>query len=838
MWLQTTILTFLFFPISLGFGFFILSLASIRLIEQSRLTRLQFVLLGFVIGAPATSTLAQLLSLVSASIEFHLGILLLISLIGLVVTWRFWRPRAQDLPDIAGWLALALPLAFITWWWSFGAFSSFPFGDIGADVHWIKTAQEYAETGVLNPYASQSYGDLRSALAGALSGTFGLDLLQFNWVYRYFSILGFLAAYYAVADSIFDEPRRKWLAFFLAAAGNVLGLLTNGSVAVVGSLVYLSVLLRSRDTARPDRAPGTSLSILLLAAGGLIAIVLAFLVNNNTLMLALLLVISVFFNILNRSGKFGHDIATRAFAGIAWPAALMFGHRSSYLFIPIAMASWLFYVAIANFIAEARPVAVKTLRIIALLLPCICVSILVWVVATRLGYLQQPAVNANCLFSYVTEVLIGRAIRHGDEMFLGAGPDVAALEIGRVIGPFFAVGISLLLFWYIGKRFMWASGSDRSAGTARLLWSWIAGCALCIAALSGFPFFYRTVFVTSGFFTIAATELFRQMLTDPGPEAGKRRRVVGVVAGISVAALVVGLYASSWGIYYPYAAYQAAFRVWEIAGLVLVLIFAALTFAPSHRTQVIGLVAMIGLGVALDHAGLAILLMPHTFGKPPGPVSVVSHYDASDLRADRWLHDNARKALLISDPYTLGMAQAITGAPAMYLFSNLDTVNQATADRAKAAISAIEEPASKEDKVRKTCVSVAPFLRDLNQEALAQIRRPDIRVAMLRPVRPPRDDQDKVPPTVDYEDASRVWSGILPSSSGWNVVAEINPRTIKWLHLDTGQRLSYFPPDQPLDSAIVDSLKAGPFPVLFFDGQNAIVLLECTDAGMNLTDTH
>src|SRR6185437_11501793 len=271
------------------------------------------------------------------------------------------------------------------------------------------------------------------------------------------------------------------------------------------------------------------------------------------------------FNILNRSGKFGHDIATRAFAGIAWPAALMFGHRSSYLFIPIAMASWLFYVAIANFIAEARPVAVKTLRIIALLLPCICVSILVWVVATRLGYLQQPAVNANRLFSYVTEVLIGRAIRHGDEMFLGAGPDVAALEIGRVIGPFFAVGISLLLFWYIGKRFMWASGSDRSAGTARLLWSWIAGCALCIAALSGFPFVYRTVSVMSVFFIIAATELIRQTLTDPGPEASKRRRVIGVVAGVSVAALVVGLYASSWGIY-PYAAYQAAFRVWEIAG--------------------------------------------------------------------------------------------------------------------------------------------------------------------------------------------------------------------------------------------------------------------------------
>ena len=209
MWLRTTILTFLFFPISLGVGLFILSLASIRLIEQSRLTRLQFVLLGFTIGAPATTTLAQLLSLLSADIQLHLGILALISVFGLAATWTFWRPGAGDWKDIAGWFALALPLAFVTWWWSFGAFSSFPFGDIGADVHWIKSAQEYADTGVLNPYASQSYLDLRAALAGALSGTFGLDLLQFNWVYRYFSILGFLAAYYAVAHCIFADGRRR-----------------------------------------------------------------------------------------------------------------------------------------------------------------------------------------------------------------------------------------------------------------------------------------------------------------------------------------------------------------------------------------------------------------------------------------------------------------------------------------------------------------------------------------------------------------------------------------------------------------------------------------------------
>jgi hypothetical protein len=843
MWLHTTILTLLFFPISLGFGFFILSLASITLIEQSRLTRLQFVLLGFIIGAPAIATLVQLLSLISANIKLHLGILSLISLFGLAATWAFWRPRTQDWVDIARWTALALPLAFITWWWSFGAFSSFPFGDIGADVHWMKTAQEYANTGVINPYASQSYVDLRPALAGALSGTFGLDLLQFNWVYRYFSVLGFLAAYYAVADSIFADPRRKWLAFFLAAAGNVLGLATNGSLAVIGSFTYLTVLLTSRDAARPHNTRSLFLSIMLPTAGGLLAIVFAFIINNNALMLALLLVIPGLFNVLNRSGKVGHNIATQTFASVAWPAALMFLHRSSYLFIPIAIASWLFYIAAANCIREGRPLVLKTLRIAALVLPCICFSILAWVLATRLGYLQQPAMNANHLFSYVTVVLIGRTIQRGDEMALGAGPDVAALEIGRVIGPFFAVGIGLLLCWYIGKSSMRSpvGCSRRSAETARLLWSWIAGCALCIVALSGFPFLYRTVFVSSGFFTITATDIFSQMLTGPGTETGKRRRLVGCVAGISVAALVVGLYAFNWGIDYPSAGYQAAFRVWELTGLALVLVFAALTFAYSPRTQVLALAATIGLGIALDRAGLAILLMPHAFGKPPTvPASIVSHYDASDLGAAHWLHDNKRRAVLISDPYTLGMTQALTGAPGIYLFSNLDTVNQTIADRAKAAISAIIEPASKEDKARKTCISIAPILADLNQEALAQIGHADRRVALLRPVRPAREVQDKTLPTIDAEDAARIWNGILPNSGsgGWNVVAGINPRTINWLRLDATERLSYFPSNEPLDPKIVDSLKNGPFPVVFFDGQNAIVSLECTDASMNLDDRH
>ena len=106
---------------------------------------------------------------------------------------------------------------------------------------------------------------------------------------------------------------------------------------------------------------------------------------------------------------------------------------------------------------------------------------------------------------------------------------------------------------------------------------------------------------------------------------------------------------------------------------------------------------------------------------------------------------------------------------------------------------------------------------------------------MLRPVRPARDEEEKTASTVLPQEPARVWNGTLRRSGSprWDVVAEINPRTIQWLGLAAGQRLSYFPPDNPLAPETIDSLNTGPFPVLFFDGQNAIVLLDCTSAGMN-----
>ena len=833
MWIDTAVLTLAFFLISLGFGLSVLTLASVALIEECRLSRLQLIVLGFTVGGPGTGAFLQLLSLVSADLNLDLAVLTLTSLTGLLLTRKLWRPRFEDRRQILLWTAISAPVALMTWWWTFGAFSQFPLTDIGADVHWMQTAQEYADTGILNPYASQSYIDLRPALAGMLSAKLGLDLLQFNWTYRYFSILFLMMFFYAVADGVFADGGRKWFAFFLAAASNVLGLLTNGSLAVASSFVFLSARLMGDVKAQRPRilTPPT----LLGAGGALLSILLAFLLNNNALMLAVLAATALAFNVLNRMGNAAKNLASSTFASVAWSMALMLAHRGASLFVPIAIFGWLFYIAVFQIVSRTSSLT-KILRGLTVLLPLVCLAILVAVLAGRLGYL--PPMNAARIFSYVTVALVGKPIEPGDDIILGAGPEAAAIEVGRALGPLFTIGTGLMMAWWYATR---ASGSltegtdsvFENRNTALLLWSWIMACGLCITVLSGFPFLYRTVFVIMGLFTITVTELVFQMCVDPLPDALRRRRMVAVMTVAAGAFLVAIAYSFAWPSKLPYGGYLAILRPFEVAGVALALVFASLTFARSRRLQIAALAGTIGLSVAVDRSGVSGLFKTYTYGRLPDHVTAVSHYDDSDLRAAHWLRDNMRESIIISDPYTLGMAKAITGAPGLYLFSNLDTVNEAAANQVKRILSAIAEPGNHAANTAfVACAALTPFLTNLNQEALTQITGANLAEGILKRIRPNEIIDEKAliekgqPQSVD--DILRAMRSLATSTKNWNIVAMINPRTIQWIHLTNGQRPSYFPEDEELKPEVMMMLRGGPFQTVYSDNQNVIVSIQCS----------
>ncbi|PPQ17459.1 hypothetical protein CV770_20725 [Bradyrhizobium sp. AC87j1] len=834
MWTTTFVLTLLFFLMQLGTGFSILTIASTKIIEVCRLTKAQFVVLGFTVGASTTGILLGLLSLFVNDMWLQFAAMLAVSGFGLAWSWPNWRPNSGDIRAAATWCILALPIALLTWWWSFGAFSSFPYGDIGADVHWMKTAQEYADSGVINPYAAQSYVDLRSALAGSLAGTLGLDLLRFSWTYRFFSILFFLLASYAFVQGVYSTSPRKWIAFFFAAIGNAVVLMTNGSLAVASSVVFLGVLMSNSKRTATELS---TRSVLLLAVIAGATLLLAFAFNNNTLVLALLMAGLLVVRILSNTGKY----AGLVFLGWIWPATLLLAHRGSFLFVPTVLASWLLYLAIVRMISAWPSVSIATLRFLSFALPLIIGGIVVCVAGMRFGYI--PQMSANDTFSSITGLILGRRIEGGEELFLGSGPQVATIELGRAMGPLFTICITVGVAWWSMTRpvFRGPSGTigPQSEGFATLVWSWIAGCGLMLAVLSGFPFLYRISTIIMSLFTITAAETFCQLLIDSRPSR-YRRVLIAATITLFATALVVLVYAFAWRTDLPFARYQAFLRPTEIAGIVLLTILALSTLARSRRIYVYGLVGVVGLGVAVDRIGLSGIVRSYSYGALPDRTAVVSHYNADDLEVARWLRDNLRKGIILSDPYTMGIVQAVTGAPAAYLFSNLDTVNEAVAKRTKSVVRTMLQPAEGRQRLEDTCSLIAPLVGAINSETFFQMRRADALGGMMRSVRtvtaplpetalPSSDPDTPLSPELTGEEAKSTIQNILEAgNNAWNLVAIITPRTIAWTHLAAGQRLSYFPPVEPIDPAVTDALRTSPFPVLFANRQAAVVRIPCS----------
>lgn len=842
MWMNTLLLTLVFFLIQLGTGLSILAIAPRELIKASGLTKVQFIILGYAIGASAVGILLGICSALIGDIRLHLAIMVALAAFGLAWTWPLWRPREGDARPIVLWCLLALPIALMTWWWTFGAFSHFPYSDIGADVHWMKTAQEYARSGVINPYASQSYVDLRSALAGALAGTLGLDLLHFGWTYRYVSILFFLLAFYSFAEGVYSEQPRKWIAFFFAAIGNGVGLLTNGSLALAGSVVFLGVLLGKAGQGVREELRASSVAFLILGAAT--SLLIAFMLNNNTLLLALLAGGLFLLRVPRKAGRSEGVL----FIGCVWPATLLLAHRGSYLFIPAVLAAWLGYLLILHEMSRRPARTLSLLRVLSIVLPLIVGGIVACILAMRLGYL--PSANGNMMFSHITGLVLGRTIQSGDELFLGAGPEIAVIELGRAMGALSAVCIAMAMAWW------WIHRATTSSATAsipvqtervsKLLWSWTIGCSLTVAVLSGFPFLYRTTIIILALLTVTATEAFCQLLVDPSPASIRRRATAAITVTVLAVGLALSVYVFTWLPDLPSSRYQDFLRSNEVAGVILLIALVPVAFMRSRSTHVCALAAIVGFGVVLDRAGLAGMTKSYSYGAIPSGATAITHYNASDLDAALWLRGNLKKGILLSDPYTLGIIQSRTGAPAAYSFSNLDTVNEAVAKRVRTVVSAIVEPGDGARRLAQACSTIQPLVQEMNQETSFQMGRADALGGFLRPVRtatapdvtdpqatkaPEATEPQATAPQIPAgsEEPDRNTTGYMLGSGEdrWQLVAVITPRTIEWSRLGAGQRLSYFPPREPLDPGFIKFLRASPFQPAFVNEQTAIVRIPC-----------
>ena len=839
-WAQAILAAPMLFIVGTGFGLFLVGFIRPEWIVAARLGRVQLVVLAFTVGAVGAGIVATLLTAVLPGVWLSAGVIGLVALVGLVRTAHLWHPRESEWSEVGWWFAAALPVALATWWLGFGAVSQYPFTDLFAEVHSMKAAQEYATTGVLNPYVFLTYSDFRSALLGAVAGVFGVDLLKLVWPLRYIMTLAYLVMIFAFVDALFADRGRKWVAFLILALANTWVLLTNGSLAIASTTALVGFL------AAPAIYPGDRASRtrerLIVPAGLMLAFVLCVVLNSYLFQLAAFVAVLIVFQL---AVWWRPRVAVglgRLVAVSGWALAIMLNHRSALLFVPLAGLAWLVFELIRSGLAARALMAARVVWITFIALPVVGAAAVALVVLQRLGFsIGLP--DAQTVFSYVTVLVLGQPILATDEISLGLGSDVATIELVRALGPVFGIVAGGLAIWWWWRHPPWrlaALGMEADRDRVVLLTAtWSAGCLMTLGILSGFPFFYRSMFLVANLLAVAVAELVLQLVVEA------RGAATGRIAGaafVALAALLVGcVYA--FDPFHLGDTYQALVRPTLVAGVVVAAVAAALTWSASRVVRVASLAACLGIVLAIDRAGMTSALGSYSYGPLPAGQTYVSHYSQNDLDAIAWIRANRPRSLLLSDPYTLGLAKALTGEPTMYLFSNLDTANPAAVAVPKEIVAAVVSSQPSRDAAIGVCSGLSSLFGNLSDEAQFQIFGEGGTLAGLaRAVRaggraPATTAHIKPMSLADLRQrfpATGTNGGppnSIPGAPAWSVTLLVNPRTVEWADMPPDRRLSYYPPTGKLQPDVLTNMRNGPFSVLeVVNDRTAIVSSNCGQA--------
>ena len=839
-WAQAILAAPMLFIVGTGFGLFLVGFIRPEWTVAARLGRVQLLVLAFTVGAVGAGIVATLLTAMFPGVWLSAGVIGIVALVGLVRTAHLWHPRDSEWSEVGWWFAAALPVALAAWWLGFGAVSQYPFTDLFAEVHSMKAAQEYATTGVLNPYVFLTYSDFRSALLGAVAGVFGVDLLKLVWPLRYIMTLAYLVMIFAFVDALFADRGRKWVAFLILALANTWVLLTNGSLAIASTTALVGFL------AAPAIYPGDSVSRtrerLIVPAGLMLAFVLCVLLNSYLFQLAAFVVVLVAFQLAVWWRQGAAVSLGRLVAVSGWALAIMLNHRSALLFVPLAGLAWLAFELIRSGFAARALMTARVVWITFIILPVVGAAAIALVVLQRLG-LSIGLPDAQTVFSYVTVLVLGQPILATDEISLGLGSDVATIELVRALGPVFGIVAGGLAIWWWWRHPPWrlaalSMEADRDR-VVLLTATWSAGCLMTLGILSGFPFFYRSMFLVTNLLAVAVAELVLQLVVEARGAAAGRIRLAGA-AVVGLAALLVGCVYAFDPLHLG-DTYQALVRPSLVAGVVIAAVAAALMWSASRVVRVASLAACLGSVLAIDRAGMTSALGSYSYGPLPAGQTYVSHYAQDDLDAIAWIRANRPRSLLLSDPYTLGLAKALTGAPTMYLFSNLDTVNPAAVAVPKEIVGAVVSSSS--DAAIGVCTGLSSLFGNLSDEAQFQIfdegstlaglaravRAGGRAPATIEPIKPMSlaDLRQRFPAT----GANGGPPISIPGAPAWSVTLLVNPRTVEWADMPPDRRLSYYPPTGKLQPDVLANMRNGPFSVLeVVNDRTAIVSLNCGEA--------
>lgn len=662
----------MFFLVPTGIGLIIFCLFDTHKKLLHTFTRLQLALSAAFLGFLTISLVYAELNnrgLLAQAFPILYPVIILLSLIG------FYRVREimeinDSVKSFFKTTIMLLPLFLIVYYFSHIHFSSFPLRDIFMEVHFMKGAIELSKYFILNPETGNSYFPLFQVHFGVMNHFYAYNLFNSHWISLFYLFFFQLLCYYCFYSSFIKDQFILNIAIGLGVIATSPMYNTNGGYLLLLSLVLFSVLV-SKNQGRSKALP----VILELFALGIFAIV-AFLNRQipfyNQTFLPYLLYYLIFLLLLSCFNLI--RLLPTAFVLLLLLIAAPY-HKATALYLPVVLLMYaIYFMAFQWDKIKIELLEYSILKKVGRY-SSVCAALII--LFSLIILKSWPSVGiyfSKQLYSLYT--LFG-----GDGAYSSAGFKGVLAEWARTVPlalhlVFLLLMIEIFIIFRKSPKYLDYLFTEQDLRF--LTFSMLSAGMLFIALFIPIPHMYRILFFPAlMIFALIGFMLkfyFKKYLHNG--EYSPRILLIPIILIIYTIAFKF-IYNMPWKngqikSYYISMLYPIS----EIAllAMMLLLIVLLLRWNVSFRHYFFLIILMVA--VSLDRFMLITKLYENCYPYSPyasRPPQTISHYSLMELDSAKWLNKyiQSPEFILISDPYTLGIFEAVTGNNGFYTFSNL-----------------------------------------------------------------------------------------------------------------------------------------------------------------------
>jgi len=558
------------------------------------------------------------------------------------------------------------------YYFHFMHFSRFPLRDLYQDIHFMKGAMELSKYYFLNLSTAHTYLPLIQVHTGLLNHFYGCDLINLHWILPLFSFFFHSLCLYCFYNVFIKDRYNLMLILVFSTIFLDFFTISNYQFTISLSLVLFSVLTyknRSQVSLLPIIV---ELSIFFLAA---IFLYLnrSFPVQDHTFLPFLLSILLLIFLIsLFDIRRFLPVLCVILIVSLAVPL-----HKGMILTVPTIFLLYIIYFISTQWQYPGSfqlkyELSKKSTKYIAISLPA---ALLFAIMVER----TWPSVGSYIINSlYPVYLALG-----GDGDYSYIGPIGILAEWFRKVPPAFHFLLLLLTVDFLIKYKRSKIRSEdifEEVRDGHIIFYVLSVFVLFLTCFIPLPHLYRVYSLTVMMLFPLAVVLLNINGSRNSDSRCRSTAIPCTLIGLALYTIIAQyLYNMPWKYELTISPYiSMVFPIFAIGIVIIFFSYISLKLVHNPTSARILTTIIIVSALYVDKINITSKLYENSFGPVLPESEIISHYSLLELKVARHLNNtlNSKEFILMSDPYTLSIFQAITGNNGFYSFSNIGVMKK------------------------------------------------------------------------------------------------------------------------------------------------------------------